>query len=74
MSLFSKLKRRNVLPVVIAYLYAGRYEELAAFIDELSWRWWRPGLPSCCLTNPPWPEMAYTFALFNTGRTGGTGN
>jgi len=55
--------------LVEAYLYAGRYEELATFLDALSWQWWLPGLPYCCLTNPPWPEVAYTFALFRTGRT-----
>jgi tetratricopeptide (TPR) repeat protein len=55
--------------LVEAYLYAGQYEDLAIFIDELSWQWWLPSLPGCCLTNPPWPEVAYTFALFKTGRT-----
>ena len=55
--------------LVEAYLYAGRYEDLAVFLDALSWRWWLPWLPGCCLTNPPWPEVAYTFALFQTGRT-----
>ena len=55
--------------LVEAYLYSGRYEDLAIYIDELSWQWWLPSLPGCCLTNPPWPEVAYTFALFQTGRT-----
>ena len=55
--------------LVEAYLYSGRYEDLAIYIDALSWRWSLPSLPGCCLTNPPWPEVAYTFALFRTGRT-----
>ena len=52
-----------------AYLYAGRYEELTSFFDSLSWEWGLPPLPGCCLTNPPWPEVAYAFALLQTGRT-----
>ena len=55
--------------LVEAYLYAGRYDELAAFLDALSWQWWLPWLPYGDVTNPPWPEVAYTFALFQTGRT-----
>lgn len=51
------------------YLYAGRYAELTAFFDALpSWTWGLPSLPGCCATNPPWSEVAYTFALLRTGR------
>jgi tetratricopeptide (TPR) repeat protein len=58
-----------IASLVEAYLYAGRYDELTAFLDALSWQWGLFPLPGCCLTNPPWPEVAYTFALFETGRT-----
>jgi len=57
-----------IASLVEAYLYAGRYDELTAFLDALSWQWGLFPLPDCCLTNPPWPEVAYTFALFETGR------
>ncbi len=57
-----------IASLVEAYLYAGRYDELTAFLDALSWQWGLFPLPGCCLTNPPWPEVAYTFALFQTGR------
>lgn len=57
-----------VASLVESYLYAGRYEELTTFFDGLSWNWELPPLPGCCLTNPPWPEVAYIFALFQTGR------
>ncbi len=58
-----------IASLVEAYLYAGRYDELTAFLDGMSWQWELFPLPTCCLTNPPWPEVAYTFALFRTGRT-----
>ena len=52
-----------------AHLYAGRYEELTAYFDALSsWTWSLFPLPRAPLTNPPWPEVAYVFALFRTGR------
>ena len=55
--------------LVEAYLYSDQYTELTAFFDGLSWSWEIPGLPRLDVTNPPWPEVAYTFALFRTGRT-----
>ena len=58
-----------IASLVEAYLYAGRYDELTAFLDALSWQWELPRLPNSDLTNPPWPEVAYTFALFQIGRT-----
>jgi tetratricopeptide (TPR) repeat protein len=57
-----------IASLVEAYLYAGRYDELTAFLDALSWQWGLFPLPDPSLTNPPWPEVAYTFALFQTGR------
>lgn len=50
------------------YLYSGQYAELAVFFDGLSWTWEIPSLPRVDVTNPPWPEVAYTFALFQAGR------
>lgn len=57
-----------IASLVEAYLYAGRYEELNVFFETLSWGPKLFPLPDCCLTNPPWPEVAYNFALFQTGR------
>lgn len=57
-----------VASLVEAYLYAGQYDELTTFFDDLSWNWELPSLPRDHVTNPPWPEVAYAFALFNTGR------
>ena len=54
--------------LVETYLYARRYDDLVAFFAELDWGPGLPPLPNCCLTNPPWPEVAYAQALFETGR------
>ena len=52
-----------------AYLYAGRYDELA---DMKRWLPdWTPELwplPRPEFVNPPWPKVAYTYALFQTDR------
>lgn len=50
------------------YLYARRYEELVMFLEGLGWGSGLPPLPNCCLTNPPWSEVAYAHALAETGR------
>ena len=58
-----------IASLIEAYLYAGRYEELNDFFETLEWGPKLFPLPQCCLSNPPWPEVAYTFSLFRTGRT-----
>jgi TolB-like protein len=57
-----------IASLIEAYLYAGRYEELNDFFETLEWGPRLFPLPNCCVTNPPWPEVAYNFALFQTGR------
>ncbi|MDJ0939510.1 MAG: hypothetical protein QNJ00_07075 [Woeseiaceae bacterium] len=52
-----------------AYLYAGRYEELVAMWEQLGWGPRLYPLPNCCRPNPPWPEAAHTFALYQVGQT-----
>ena len=66
---FYRLQADITASLVEAYLYAGRYEELTAFLDATSWQPGLSPLPLYNVTNPPWPEAAYTFALFRTGRT-----
>lgn len=61
-----------------AYLYAGRYEEMTTYFDAAYYEicgddwasrcWELPRLPKAPTANPPWSEVAYTFALFRTGR------
>lgn len=57
-----------VASLVETYLYQDHYPELVNFFEGLGRS---PGLfplPSCCLTNPPWPEVAYAYSLFKIGR------
>ena len=58
-----------VASIVEAYLYDEDYDQLAAYLSGHD-----PGtslfpLPRPAWTNPPWPEIAYTFAMFQTGQT-----
>jgi len=58
-----------IASLVESYLYARRYEELASLLTELDWK---PGLyplPDGTVPAPPWPEVAYAYALFETGQT-----
>ncbi|MEM7280037.1 MAG: winged helix-turn-helix domain-containing protein, partial [Pseudomonadota bacterium] len=54
--------------IVEVFLYQGNYQGLTEFLDQRQWGMGLYPLPNCCATNPPWPEVAYAFALTKTGQ------